>query len=269
MFQIKPDDSYVMPAHFGPRYTGPGTSGLYRDVTTMVVSYITDAQRLARYLPPGFSVAKLPVVTVVYACNKGVDWLAGRGYNLVGVSAAVVFDGEKERIEGSYTLAMWENLTDAILSGRELQGIPKIYGDITNITEVGGQMSSSLSHFGNKIMDISVADLFSPNPDDVAAYEAENKGKDNPMAWRYMPAVGGYGKPFSEYTLFPSENDLNEVKIGAGKVSWEHLTWEQNPTKFHIVNAIADLPVLDYLPAIMTKGSTTLIVPGKPTRIIR
>ena len=46
------------------------------------------------------------------------------------MSAAVVFNGEQEQLEGTFTLVIWENLTDPILIGREVQGIPKIYADI-------------------------------------------------------------------------------------------------------------------------------------------
>ena len=46
-------------------------------------------------------------------------------------------------------------------------------------------------------------------------------------------------------------------------------TWEQNPTQYHIVNALADLPVLEYLPAVMTKGSTNMAVEGKPVRELK
>ena len=60
--------------------------------------------------------------------------------------------------------------------------------------------------------------------------------------------------------LFPSENKFTEVKIGQGTVNFNHLTWEQNPTQYHIANALADLPILEYKPAIMTKGSTNLFV---------
>ena len=34
-------------------------------------------------------------------------------------------------------------------------------------------------------------------------------------------------------------------RVGAGRVEWHRLTLEQNPTQFHIVNALADLPIDD------------------------
>ena len=48
--------------------------------------------------------------------------------------------------------------------------------------------------------------------------------------------------------------------MGTGSIEWHELTWEQNPTQFHIVNALAALPVLEQRPALVTKGSTNLFV---------
>ncbi len=83
MFKLDPNERYMMPAHFGPRTIHEKASRWYRDVTIMAVSYITDRDKLAAYLPDPYEVAEEAVVSVVYACNKNIDWLAGRGYNLV------------------------------------------------------------------------------------------------------------------------------------------------------------------------------------------
>ena len=268
MFEFDPHSSYMMPAHFGPRPLSPKASGWYRDVTTMVVPFLTDPASLASYLPKPFAVAEQPVVTVTYACNRNIDWLAGHGYNLISVAAAVLFEGEKERLAGNYTLVMWENLADPILTGRELQGIPKIYADIEDHSVIAGEWHTSASHFGHKILDMSVTDLREPTTEEIESYARGNEGKDNPMAWRYLPGVSGIGQSVSEPTTFPSETQLTEAQVGTGRVDWQHLRWEQNPTQFHIVNALADLPVLEWLPALVAKGSTNLILPERLPRVI-
>ncbi|MEE4144008.1 MAG: acetoacetate decarboxylase family protein [Halieaceae bacterium] len=269
MFTIDPHQSYMMPAHFGPRRFSPKSSGWYRDVTSMTVPFLTDREKLAAYLPSPFEVADEALVTVTYACNKGVDWLAGHGYNLLAVSAAAVFRGEEETLAGNYSLVMWENLADPILTGRELQGIPKIYADIQDHSVIDGQWHTNAGHFGHKIMDMVVDDLRKPTDDEVAAYTRAGEGKDNPMGWRYFPGISGFGQSVSEPTTFPSETKLSETWVGKGRVDWQQLSWEQNPTQFHIVNALADLPVLAWLPAIVAKGSTNLILPERLPRLIR
>lgn len=260
---------YMMPAHFGPRRAGGKASGWYHDVTTMIVPYLTDPEKLAAILPAPFAVADEPVITVTYACSKEVDWLAGRGYNLVSVTAAAVFDGEEDHLTGTYALAVWENLADPILTGRELTGIPKIYADIPDHSVDGGVWRCGASHFGNRIVDLAIRELRPPTPAELAAYQAATEGKDNPMGLRYLPGVGGFGEALCEATLFPTENVVNEALVGSGEVDWNHLSWEENPTQFYIVNALADLPVLQYLPALVTRGSTNLLVPDRMARVLR
>jgi hypothetical protein len=72
------------------------SSGWYRDVTMMIVPYVTDREKLAAFFPEPFTVGEVPTVTVTYACSKDVDWLAGRGYNLIAVTASAVFNGKNE-----------------------------------------------------------------------------------------------------------------------------------------------------------------------------
>jgi hypothetical protein len=55
-------------------------------------------------------------------------------------------------------------------------------------------------------------------------------------------------------------NEFTSVQVGEGAIEWHELTWEQNPTQFHIVNALAALPILEYRPALITQGSTNLII---------
>lgn len=267
MFKPDPGQSYMMPAHFGPRYIGEKTSGWYRDVTVMAVSYVTDAQRLAEFLPEPFQVGEEALLTVYFACNKQVDWLAGHGYNMLGVNASVVYKGKKEEMTGSFALVIWENLADPILSGRELQGIPKIYADIPDHSIHGGDWRCNASHFGHKIVELSIGDLSDVPMEDIEAELQEKKGLDHPMGWRYMPELGGFGTAaIDQPTTYPSESVYTSAMVGEGLVSWQQLTWEQNPTQYHIVNALQSLPVLEYRPAVITRGSTNLVLPDRWTR---
>ena len=269
MNKLDPNQNYLMPAHFGPRYAGEKSSGWYHDVTTMMVSYVTDRDALLKLLPDCFDVPEQAVITVAYAGNKDIDWLAGHGYNLIGVHASVIYKGDKEQIVGSYTLVMWENLTDPILTGREMQGISKIYADIPEHHLSDGIWRTKAHHFGHDIMDMSLTGLTPVALDVVLAEQEANKATDNPMGYRYMPTIGGWGPGFGQPTLFPSENKFTDVKIGTGEVNWKHLTWEQNPTQYHIANAMADLPIIEYLPAIMTKGSANLFVLDRLPRALK
>jgi len=245
------------------------SSGWYHHVTSLVVSYRTDREKLAAYLPKPFEVADDATISVVYACNKEVDWLAGHGYNLISVNASVVFNGAVDHLQGFYTLVMWENLTDPILMGREVQGIPKIYADIPDHAMVNGTWRVKASHFSHGIMAMTVSSLVDPTLEEITGLQESMVDKDNWMGWKYIPNPDGVGASVTMPTLFPAETTYSAVQIGTGSVAWEHLEWEQNPTQYHIVNALADLPVLEYLPAVMTKGSTNLAVEGKPVRELK
>jgi len=267
MFSIDPHATYLMPAHFGPRYTGEKTSGWYHDVTVVAVPFKTERDKLAALLPAGFQLADEAVVTVYYACNKNIDWLAGRGYNMVGVNARTVFVGADAPMEGNYSLVIWENLTDPILVGREVQGIPKIYAEIPDHQIQEGVWRCSASHFDNKIVDLCAEKFVEVPADEVSAAMRAQAGKEHPLTWRYLPAVGGFGAPsLSEVVTFPSENIFDSVMVGEGSVTWNTLTWEENPTQFHIVNTMERLPVVEYLPAILTRGRTNLVLPENWTR---
>ena len=59
-----------------------------------------------------------------------IEWLAGRGYNTLGVTFPVVFQGKRDRAIGPFLLVLWENLADPILTGREQLGYSKIYCEL-------------------------------------------------------------------------------------------------------------------------------------------
>ena len=268
MFTFKPNAEYHMPAFFGPR-PGSVATRRYNNVTNIMVCYLTDPEILAKYIPAPFVVGELPMITVTYTCAKEVDWLAGRGYNMVGVNAAVKFAGEEDQLEGYLTLVMWENLADPILTGREIKGVPKIYADIPDHQVIGGEWQANASHFSNRIMEIKARDLKALSAAQIAENIKSMENKNNAMGWKYIPNADGVGAALSHPVLFPTEAEFSEFWVGTGEVNWEHLTWEQNPTQFHIVNALADLPNLGYVFTAVSKGSTVLEPIGRPVRVLK
>ena len=101
MTAFDPQRQYMMPTHFGPRPTERAT-GMYHEVTSVIVPYVTDAKKLAAYVPGPFRVAEEPIVVVLYARNRRVDWLAGHGYNLIEVLTPVTFEGKRDRLTGQF-----------------------------------------------------------------------------------------------------------------------------------------------------------------------
>ena len=267
MFSFDPQRQYHMPGFFGPREEGVN-SRHYNNVTKITVCYVTDAKKLAQYIPAPFELTEIPLVIVEYSCAKEVDWLAGRGYNIIGVSAAVKFNGKEDQLEGSLALVMWESLTDPILTGREIKGIPKIYADIPDHQVINGEWRANASHFSNRIVQITASDLTALTPAQIAEGKQSMAGKNHFMGWRYIPSTDGYGADISQPTLFPTEFNTTEAWTGTGDVEWERLTWEQNPTQHHIVNALEELPNLGVVYTAVSKGSSILEPAGSTVRVL-
>ena len=124
---------YMMPVHFGPM-TGPRhdkDGGRFANKETpksmgYSVSFLSNREQLEALVPEGFEVVGEPVVTVFTSQMKEIEWLAGRGYNVLGVTFKVAYAGKKEKAEGPLLTVLWENLTDPILTGREQIGFSKI-----------------------------------------------------------------------------------------------------------------------------------------------
>ena len=72
-FNIPKDGNDMMPFNFGPRATNPKVSGWYRDVTMIVVPYLTDANILRSIIPEQFSISEEPIISIAYVCNKDID----------------------------------------------------------------------------------------------------------------------------------------------------------------------------------------------------
>ena len=66
-----------------------------------------------------------------------------------------------------------------------------------------------------------------------------------------------------------AKNIFTEISLGKGFVNWHSSSWEQNPTQSHIINKLKGLPILEYEDAVMTRGSTNLFIPDKPSKILK
>ena len=103
-----------MPTHFGPTLgprQGPGGRTFEcRDnpkSMTRSVSFLTHREQLEDLLPEGFAVGAEPIVTVAASCITEIEWLAGRGYNILGVTFPAVFDGKEDHAVGDFLTVLW------------------------------------------------------------------------------------------------------------------------------------------------------------------
>lgn len=126
-YTLQPNTGYLMPANFGP--VSRQDTLHYQEVTRLSSSYLTEKDALAALLPEPFEPADEPAVTVYCQVGRRVDFVAGGGYNIIGINLAAVFNGKKDHVAGLYSAVLWENDTFPILIGRKLLGAPTLYAE--------------------------------------------------------------------------------------------------------------------------------------------
>ena len=262
-YQFDPDMMYRMPTHFGPR-TGPrrGPDGQKFQCidnprsTTFSVSFLSDSQQIESYLPPGFALDGEPVVTVSASYMTEIEWLAGRGYNVLGVSFPVRFDGAIDQVRGSLLTVLWENLTDPILTGREEIGFSKIYCELPYPTHLRGEHHLIASWLGFKFLDIYVNDLRELSREEIDN-RAQRQTGDGTLHYKYQPRTGEWGTADVSYPVLTPAYTPNrrvlEQHVGDGRLQFHSATWEDMPTQYNIVNAFAGLQIREYRGASLTK----------------
>jgi hypothetical protein len=241
-----------MPAHFGGEVFVPEAKAIYHDVVTLDYRCTTDGDRLADYLPKGFELTSPELIVQFQQCRQ-VDWLAGSSYNLIWVAAPVRFNGEQDRLEGAFALVIWENKTTPILTGREM-GMPKIYADIEDLHIVADSYRTRAGYEGNAFLQLEMT-----GPQPMADRQVKALQVDiNSFGWRYVQRIGGPGAEVSQPTLFPMRCEPASAWTGSGSLQWTTLAGEQHPMQWHIIKALAELPILETAPVTMTQGRVIL-----------
>ena len=266
MAEIRDDQQYMMPAHFGGQ-PGPRQASTYHDTQALTAFYRTDRDALQALLPEGFAVTE-PEVMVSMMENRGVEWMAGEPYDIVAVNAAARFEGGADRVEGWFSLVVWENKATPILPGREQTGIAKIYGEVERLRFSGDRSEArSWSHYGGHTHCEMHATGLRAATDDEAALVRGGFGRMDWMGHRFVPAAQG-GAALSEAVLFPQEFEIGEVMLGECEVAWTPPPLYKNPTQAHIVAGLAALPNEGAArPAVFMR--TKCILRGDQVRVLR
>lgn len=254
MFKFEDNKCYMMPAHFGGYVYHP-QENFYHDVVSISYTCTTDGDRLADYVPEGLELIR-PELSIGYCQCREIDWMAGSYYNLIQVGVPVRFNGKRDRVEGSFPLVVWENKTTPILTGREQTGVPKIYADIEDLHIVQDKFFTNAAYEGNTFLRLEMTEAQPMDEQDLARMRVV---PSNCIGWRYIPKVGGPGADLSQFILFPQRLETKSAWTGNGAVQWTELKPEQSPTQFHIIRALAQLPIIEMSPVMMTKGVTVLM----------
>ena len=267
-YQLNKGVMYLMPIHFGPM-TGPrqGPDGRrfacidYPKNMTYSVSFLSNAEQLEALLPPGFSLRGEPVVSVSTTHMKEIEWLAGRGYNVLGVTFPVQYQGNKDRAAGSLLTVLWENMTDPILTGREQIGFSKIFADLPDPVVRNDETHLTASWQGFRFMDLRLTGMQELSASDFPpAPPVEVDGvPQGTLHYKYMPRTGAWGEADVEYACLTPNGNSNAVTQqmwrGEGSVQFHRATWEDLPTQYMIANALADLEIKEWRGATMSRSA--------------
>ncbi len=235
-----------MPAHFGatpgPRQTLAGGRHDLRDsphATSLWVQHAADGGQIAALLPAGFVPGPVPDLMVEIRNLTRVSWLAGRGYNIVTLSTAVVWTGAARPMAGRFQLVLWENMADPIISGREELGFAKLYADIPDLDIAPDRAAGHAAWDGFRFLDVAADGLREVARDGYAPPSGPG------FHWKYLPRTQDWGEhDVSCIVVTPPTQGtrrLLETRLGQGRAGFARATWEQLPTLLHVVNPLAGL----------------------------
>ncbi len=267
-FKFIPGKMYRMPTQFGPglgpRQLPEGRNFNFKNapaIKTLNLSFRSNTEQLRALLPGCFSLGDEPIVSIFASQMTGVDWLAGRGYSMVGVTFPAKFSGKVDQVDGPFLCVLFENMCEPIITGREELGFSKVYAEIAGPVILDDKAKVLVSWHGFNFLDIKVNNLVEGSP------EAQNnlkKANDGMMHYKYIPKTGEWGSSDVEYPTFtPSSSEKGRVLKslqGEGSLSWNKAQWEDLPTLYNVVNTLADLEVVEYLGASLsyTEGTKDL-----------
>jgi hypothetical protein len=186
---------------------------------------------------------------------RKVDWLAGRGYNLVALSTAVTWTGGPEPQAGRFQFVLWENHADPIITGREEIGYAKLYAEIPDLANGGSAVAGEASWDGFTFLRFEVEDL-------VEAPSSKAGGSSFHV--RYLPRTGEWGvAEVSQVIETPPPSRAATVvasRCGTGAISVRSGTWAQLPTLSSVVEPLSRLELGECLGAghFITTGGRDL-----------
>ena len=257
--KVDPNKIYLMPLISGwISETGKLRNAGYAEVEFLVLQYQTDSDAARALLPDCYQPAKEPIVTATFGYYDGADFMAGRGYSIASVTLAARFDGQKDHVEGDYVLVMYENETLPIITGRELQGIPKVYADISPIeTLPDGHLRCEASLWKHLLFGIDLEPLMKQNI--LVRSAASRRINARPMlGYKYSPSLEG--PPDASYpTVLPSDMKLEELWLGkSGQIFFGEEMESVIMVGKQVVDALKTLPMRQIIQTARFRGSLVL-----------
>jgi hypothetical protein len=157
---------------------------------------------------------QLGQLTVAFADNQGVEFMAGRGYRVASVLVKAAF-AHAGGPSGDFVVAMFEDDCLPIVLGRELLGLPKLFADISIEDRPDASMVCEASLWGHSLFSLETGPLEPrerlPEPAPAPAALLGMRSFPDPF----------HGGAVGEPVRTPVEATLRELAIGReATVSW-------------------------------------------------
>lgn len=257
--KVDPTKLYLMPHIQGPLYDREPLPGIpYPQTETIAIQFQTEEEAARSLLPDCYDLDPVPVVTVMFGYHKGLDFLAGGGYNIATFQVAARFDGTQDHVEGDYILIMFENDTTPILGGREFLGVPKMFADIPPVKIMpNGNLRCEASLWGHLLFGIELPPMKKQNP--LVKNIASRRINSRPwLAYKHIPSLDG--PPDADYPT----TTRNDVKIeslwmgNAGSLYFGSATGDDISQTANVIDALKSLPVVKMEQVLRLRGSAVL-----------
>lgn len=249
-FKIPTDHVGMAPIHF-KKEQSPTLDFVYTGVTRLSIIYETDIEKLAAYIPEDLELLSNKVI-VTAVQNDRVQVYGERAYNLICVLAQVAYGDMK----GTYTLTMWENSAEPMTGGRELWGVPKTISDIDDIIKIGDNVYCGASYNTYNYCKMKAV---CPQEAPKEMLDGLNTGE---FQWsfnvRYLPDPTSIGASYAELIAYASVTYDYDLFLGKGTVEWTVPEAYQFPQQRHIIQGVADLPILSEGVAMYAHRDSTI-----------
>lgn len=239
---------------YGPRAL-PDVTEVERQWTT-VVSFVTDRDAVRWMVPDHFEIPDRPTVSFMHQQLHHVDYMRGRGYNLLNVAVAARYSSADGPVDAPFPIVIWENDTMPIIAGRELHGNPKIFGDVSDLSIGPDDRRFEVREYGTVLVRGEVTSL---RPVDADRLTKINAGSAQSLifGWKLIPDATGNAE-LDYPTLIRGGSSFDRAWRGVGALHVERPDADSSPYSSEVVAALAELPRLEMKSAFVGEGTATL-----------
>ncbi len=250
----KPGARYDMPAAYGPTVL-PATSD-YKDITSTAIPFVTERDAVADLVPHYFEVPEHPTVTVTHQQLCGIDFLAGRQYNVAQVLVGVTYRNGETVFNAPVHLAIWENDANSVIAGREFLGNPKLYARIPDLVPQATGAAFSCHEYDGFLLSGRTYDM-QPLEGERLAKARQAMTRTTTFGWKYISGPGGVVD--ADYPVkVETQVDVAWMSSGRGEIAWGDPTWEQAPISSRIIARLRQIPMLEYKRSVSLGGPAKL-----------